>query len=404
MQQIAADRADIVSRARDGKLQLADLEGGTFTISNLGMYGIEQFVAVLNPPQVAILAVGSIEERPTAIDGEFAIVPTMTMTLMRPPRDRRLGGRRVPPRREGVRRAPRWRCSLRAWSSGGAGGRTSGSSATCSTATYYWRERNPGDGPGPAARYVKGLGRPGTRCSSRSTTASPSAPRGTGCSGATRRATASSTRRRRSSRSPSCRAAAGAGSASRSRGALRARAHRRLRRPQPQRRAGEPRARLVLRGARVLRAGERRRLQPDHASELWALARIARMDFDVAVLGGGPAVHGGDPGGAARRRVACVERESELGGTCLRVGCIPTKAWVSTAHALHAAREINPSSASSRRARARLRAANSGRQQSSKQMTGGVASLFKANNVGTARRGPFERARARSPSTRARSG
>ena len=81
VQQIAADRADVVSRARTGKLQLADLEGGTFTISNLGMYGIEQFVAVLNPPQVAILAVGSIEERPTAIDGEFAIDPTLTMTL-----------------------------------------------------------------------------------------------------------------------------------------------------------------------------------------------------------------------------------------------------------------------------------------------------------------------------------
>jgi pyruvate dehydrogenase E2 component (dihydrolipoamide acetyltransferase) len=79
--EIAADRADIVSRARDGKLQLADLEGGTFTISNLGMYGIEQFVAVLNPPQVAILAVGSIEDRPAAFDGELAIVPTMTMTL-----------------------------------------------------------------------------------------------------------------------------------------------------------------------------------------------------------------------------------------------------------------------------------------------------------------------------------
>ena len=70
-----------MSRARDGKLQLADLEGGTFTISNLGMYGIEQFVAVLNPPQVAILAVGSIEDRPAAIDGELAIVPTLTMTL-----------------------------------------------------------------------------------------------------------------------------------------------------------------------------------------------------------------------------------------------------------------------------------------------------------------------------------
>jgi pyruvate dehydrogenase E2 component (dihydrolipoamide acetyltransferase) len=81
VQQIAADRADIVSRARDGKLKLPDLEGGTFTISNLGMYGIEQFVAVLNPPQVAILAVGSIDERATVIDGDLAIVPTMTMTL-----------------------------------------------------------------------------------------------------------------------------------------------------------------------------------------------------------------------------------------------------------------------------------------------------------------------------------
>jgi pyruvate dehydrogenase E2 component (dihydrolipoamide acetyltransferase) len=81
VQQIAADRADLVSRARDGKLKLPDLEDGTFTISNLGMYGIEQFIAVLNPPQVAILAVGTIEDRPAAIDGEFAIVPTMTMTL-----------------------------------------------------------------------------------------------------------------------------------------------------------------------------------------------------------------------------------------------------------------------------------------------------------------------------------
>ena len=106
VQQIAADRADIVSRARDGKLQLADLEGGTFTISNLGMYGIEQFVAVLNPPQVAILAVGSIEDRADrdrrrardrADDDDDAHV--------RPPRDRRLGGRRVPARRQGVRRS-----------------------------------------------------------------------------------------------------------------------------------------------------------------------------------------------------------------------------------------------------------------------------------------------------------
>ena len=81
VQQIAAGRADVVSRARDGKLTLADLEGGTFTISNLGMYGIEQFIAVLNPPQVAILAVGSIADRPAAVDGEVVVRPTLTMTL-----------------------------------------------------------------------------------------------------------------------------------------------------------------------------------------------------------------------------------------------------------------------------------------------------------------------------------
>jgi pyruvate dehydrogenase E2 component (dihydrolipoamide acetyltransferase) len=81
VQEIATVRADLVGRAREGKLQLADLENGTFTISNLGMYGIEQFIAVLNPPQVAILAVGSIEERAQAVDGDLVIAPTMTMTL-----------------------------------------------------------------------------------------------------------------------------------------------------------------------------------------------------------------------------------------------------------------------------------------------------------------------------------
>jgi pyruvate dehydrogenase E2 component (dihydrolipoamide acetyltransferase) len=81
VQEIAAVRADLVGRAREGKLQLSDLENGTFTISNLGMYAIEQFIAVLNPPQVAILAVGSIEERPQVVDGELVVAPTMTMTL-----------------------------------------------------------------------------------------------------------------------------------------------------------------------------------------------------------------------------------------------------------------------------------------------------------------------------------
>ena len=79
--EIAAVRADLVSRAREGKLKLADLEDGTFTISNLGMYGIEQFIAVLNPPQVAILAVGSIADRPATVDGSLEIRPTLTMTI-----------------------------------------------------------------------------------------------------------------------------------------------------------------------------------------------------------------------------------------------------------------------------------------------------------------------------------
>ena len=81
IQEIAAARADLVSRARDGKLQRADLEDGTFTISNLGMFGIEQFVAVLNPPQAAILAVGATVDTPVARDGEVVIRPLLTLTL-----------------------------------------------------------------------------------------------------------------------------------------------------------------------------------------------------------------------------------------------------------------------------------------------------------------------------------
>jgi pyruvate dehydrogenase E2 component (dihydrolipoamide acetyltransferase) len=80
--EIAAARSDIVERARDSKLKAADLEEGTFTISNLGMpqYGIEQFVAVLNPPQAAILAVGATEDRVVARDGELEILPLVTLT------------------------------------------------------------------------------------------------------------------------------------------------------------------------------------------------------------------------------------------------------------------------------------------------------------------------------------
>jgi pyruvate dehydrogenase E2 component (dihydrolipoamide acetyltransferase) len=79
--EIAAVRADVVGRARDNKLTREDLEDGTFTISNLGMFGVQQFVAVLNPPQAAILAVGSVQERPAARDGELVARPLMTVTL-----------------------------------------------------------------------------------------------------------------------------------------------------------------------------------------------------------------------------------------------------------------------------------------------------------------------------------
>jgi pyruvate dehydrogenase E2 component (dihydrolipoamide acetyltransferase) len=79
--EIAAARADIVSRTREGKLRAEDLDGGTFTISNLGMYGVESFTAVLNPPQAGILAVGAIEERAVVVDGDLEIQPRMNMTL-----------------------------------------------------------------------------------------------------------------------------------------------------------------------------------------------------------------------------------------------------------------------------------------------------------------------------------
>jgi len=79
--QVAVARGDIVGRSRDNKLTTQDLEDGTFTISNLGMFGIEQFVAVLNPPQAAILAVGATIDTPVVRDGTIEARPMMAMTL-----------------------------------------------------------------------------------------------------------------------------------------------------------------------------------------------------------------------------------------------------------------------------------------------------------------------------------
>ncbi|TML24697.1 MAG: dihydrolipoyl dehydrogenase [Actinobacteria bacterium] len=107
------------------------------------------------------------------------------------------------------------------------------------------------------------------------------------------------------------------------------------------------------------------------------------MECDVAVLGGGPAGYTAAIRAAQLgARVVCIEKESELGGTCLRVGCIPTKAWAQTAHALHAAREIDPKlGVVAGEPRLDFGVANEWKAAVVKQMTSGVASLFKANGV-----------------------
>jgi len=79
--EIAALRHDLTERARSNKLRPTDISGATFTISNLGMYKVDAFSAIINPPQAAILAVGRITDRVVPVDGKPGIRPMMTMTL-----------------------------------------------------------------------------------------------------------------------------------------------------------------------------------------------------------------------------------------------------------------------------------------------------------------------------------
>jgi pyruvate dehydrogenase E2 component (dihydrolipoamide acetyltransferase) len=81
LKELAAKREDLVARAQAGKLRPADIQGGVFTISNLGMYGIDAFSAIVNPPQAAILAVGRIADRVVPVNGQPAVQPTMMLTL-----------------------------------------------------------------------------------------------------------------------------------------------------------------------------------------------------------------------------------------------------------------------------------------------------------------------------------
>ncbi len=79
--EIVARREDVVARGQAGKLRPADIQGAGFTISNLGMYGVDAFHAIVNPPQAAILAVGRIADRVIAVNGQPAVQPTMMLTL-----------------------------------------------------------------------------------------------------------------------------------------------------------------------------------------------------------------------------------------------------------------------------------------------------------------------------------
>jgi pyruvate dehydrogenase E2 component (dihydrolipoamide acetyltransferase) len=81
LREIAARRQEAVALAQAGKLRPADLQGGTFTISNLGMYGVDAFNAIINQPQAAILAVGRIAERVVPLHGQPSVQPMMVLTL-----------------------------------------------------------------------------------------------------------------------------------------------------------------------------------------------------------------------------------------------------------------------------------------------------------------------------------
>lgn len=78
---ISTQIADLAARARSGKIKQQELEGGSFSVSNLGMYGVREFSAILNPPHSGILAVGGASQRPVVVDGELAVGTVMTVTL-----------------------------------------------------------------------------------------------------------------------------------------------------------------------------------------------------------------------------------------------------------------------------------------------------------------------------------
>jgi len=81
LSQVARESADLAQRARDRRLLQRELEGGVFTVSNLGMYGTLEFSAIINPPQSGILAVGAARQQPVVRDGQVTVATVMRCTL-----------------------------------------------------------------------------------------------------------------------------------------------------------------------------------------------------------------------------------------------------------------------------------------------------------------------------------
>ncbi len=78
---VAERSRDLAERARSGRLRQEELEGGSISVSNLGMFGVEEFAAIINPPQSAILAVGALRQEPVVVDGALAVGWVVRVTL-----------------------------------------------------------------------------------------------------------------------------------------------------------------------------------------------------------------------------------------------------------------------------------------------------------------------------------
>ena len=252
---------------------------------------------------------------------------------------------------------------------------------------YYWKERAPDTGPGPVALYVKAWGRPGDTAVIAIDGGFPVGAAWYRLFGAERPGYGFVDERTPELAIAVVPSARGKGIGSALLDALLAPGARgRLsvdlaqRRPQQRRRDRALRAPRLLpgRGGRRL-AHDARRHRP-HTSER---RDRYRMNVDVAVLGGGPAgytaaIRAAQLGG----KVACIEQEPALGGTCLRVGCIPTKAWVQSAHAYHDAGETFAKlGVQVGEPTLDFGTVASWKDAVVDQMTGGIASLFKANGV-----------------------